>query len=101
MTGALEVEPATEIADPRFFRWRVERRYARDGEQESPQGWLASKPYGIQVHIRPGIQVLRTWSYEDVFAHDREDEFVAGVREAIDRVLSALDEPKLNILRPR
>jgi hypothetical protein len=84
-----------------FFRWLVERGYARDSELASLQEWLASKPLRIQLHIRPGIEARRTWPYADAFARDRKDEFVAEVREAIDRVLSALDEPKLNLIRPR
>jgi hypothetical protein len=90
-----------EIADPRFFHWLVERSYARDSERGSLEDWVNSKPSRTQVHIRPGIQVLRTWPYADVFAQDRKRGFVADVREAIDRMLYALDEPKLNLIRPR
>jgi hypothetical protein len=90
-----------EVADPRFFRWLVERGYARDGELESLDDWLNSKPSRIQLHIRPSIQILRTWPYAEAFAQGRESEFVTEVREAMDRALSALDEPKLNRIRPR
>ena len=90
-----------EVADPRFFDWLLRRGYARDGENGSLEEWVNSKPSGIQVHIRPGIEVRRTWPYADAFAPHRKGEFVAEVREAIDRVLSALDEPKLNLIRPR
>ena len=77
----------------------MERRYADDGELDSLQEWLDSKPARIQLHIRPGIQVLRTWSYTEAFARDRKDDFVVQVREAIDRVLSTLDEPTLNLMK--
>jgi O-acetyl-ADP-ribose deacetylase len=87
-----------EVADPRFFDWLVERSYACDSERGSLKDWLNSKPSGIQVHIRPGIQVRRSWPYADAFEQDRKREVVAEVREAIDRVLSALDEPKLNVI---
>jgi O-acetyl-ADP-ribose deacetylase len=90
-----------EVADPRFFRWLVKRGYAHESERASLDDWVNSKPPRIQLHIRPGIQVLRIWPYSDAFAQDRKDEFVAEVREAIDRVLFALDEPKLNLIRPR
>jgi hypothetical protein len=90
-----------EVADPRFFDWLVARSYADDSELGSLNDWLNSKPSGIQVHTRPGIQVLRTWPSADAFAQDRTGEFVAEVRDAIDRVMSALDEPKLNRIRPR
>lgn len=87
-----------EVADPRFFDWLVERGYACDSERGSLDDWLNSKPPRLQIHIRPGIQILRTWRYADAFAQNRGDEFVAEVRETIGRVLSALDEPKLNLI---
>jgi hypothetical protein len=89
-----------EVADPRFFDWLLSRGYARNSERRSLEDWLNSKPSGIQVHIRPGIEVRRTWPHADVFAQDRKDEVVTEIRQAVDRVLSALDEPKLNLIRP-
>ena len=79
-----------EIADPEFFRWLVDRRYALDSEEESLHEWLGGKAAGIQIHIRPGIQVTRTWLYADVFAIDRQDEIAAQVRDATDQILAAL-----------
>ena len=52
-----------EIADPDFFDWLVERRYALAAEAESLHHWLEGKKAGIQIHIRPGVQIRRTWSY--------------------------------------
>lgn len=83
-----------EIADPGFFRWLVDRRYALDSEEESLHEWLGGKAAGIQIHIRPGIQVTRTWLYADVFAIDRQDEIAAQVRDATDQILAALAQPK-------
>jgi hypothetical protein len=84
-----------EVANPRFFDWLLRRGYPRDGEKGSLEEWVNSKPSGTEVHIRPGIEVRRTWPSADEFAPDRKGEFVAEVREAVDRVLSALDEPRL------
>ena len=98
--GCAGARSRDEVADPRFFGWLVDRGYARDSELASLEEWLASKPPRIQLHIRPGIEARRTWPYADAFAQDRKDEFVVEVREAIDRVLSALDEPKLKAIRP-
>ena len=81
-----------EIADPHFFRWLVDRRYARADEEESLHEWLDSKAAGIQIHIRPGIQILRTWSYEDVFGVERQDQITTQVREATDEILTALGQ---------
>lgn len=85
-----------EVADPRFFRWLVERRYARAAEEESLHQWLDSKKAGIQVHVRPGIQILRTWSYEEAFAIEGQKEFAAQVREATNQILIALGQARLD-----
>lgn len=84
-----------QIADPSFFRWLAERRYASASEEDSLHEWLDSKQAGIQIHIRPGFQIIRTWSYDDAFAIDRQDEFVAQVREATNQILTAIGQPKL------
>jgi hypothetical protein len=84
-----------QIADPRFFRWLAERRYASDSEEQSLHEWLGSKKADILIHIRPGFQIIRTFSYDDAFAIDRQDEFVAQVRAATNQVLTALGQPKL------
>ncbi|CPZ33568.1 macro domain-containing protein [Mycobacteroides abscessus] len=81
-----------EIADPDFFGWLVERRYARAAEQESLHHWLDGKKAGIQIHIRPGVQIRRTWSYAEAFAVDNQHEFAAQVRKAADQVLIALGQ---------
>ena len=81
-----------EIADPGFFRWLVDRRYALDSEEESLHKWLGGKAAGIQIHIRPGIQITRTRPYADVFAVDRQDETAAQVRDATDQILAALGQ---------
>lgn len=84
-----------EIADPRFFQWLVERRYARADEEESLHQWLDSKKAGIQVHVRPGIQILRTWLYQEAFAIEGQNEFAAQVRDATNEILIALGQTQL------
>lgn len=89
-----------QLADPAFSRWVVEREYAHESELMSLDDWLVSKPSRLQVHIRPSIELLRTWPYAYAAEQHHQDEFVAEIHEAIDRVLSALDEPKLNTIGP-
>jgi O-acetyl-ADP-ribose deacetylase len=87
-----------QLADPIFSGWLVERQYAHESELASLDDWLASRPTRQQLHIRPSIEVLRTWPYAYAAEQDHQCEFVAEIREAIDRVLSALDEPALNVI---
>lgn len=90
----------SQVADPSFSDWLVERSYAHDNERGSLQDWLRSKSPATQIHIRPGIQILRTWPYGEAFGADRDSTFIVGVREAIDRVLLALEEPTLDLIQP-
>ncbi|MDT7766003.1 MAG: hypothetical protein QOC63_5423 [Mycobacterium sp.] len=89
-----------EVEDPSFGRWLVERGYATESELPTLDDWLNNHPTIEQFFIRPGVQVLRTWPLADPVGQVRWRVFVAEVREAIDRVLSALDEPKLSVLQP-
>ncbi|MEH3137686.1 MAG: hypothetical protein PGN30_22095 [Mycolicibacterium neoaurum] len=50
--------------------------------------------------VRPSIQVTRSWQYTDAVTRDRTGQLTAEVRDAINRLLSALDEPKLHDLTP-
>jgi len=87
-----------EIADPAFFRWLLERGYAQESEQRSLANWLSSKPSGMQIHIRPSIRVVRSWPYAHANKQDYKGQFVADVRETINKVLRALNEPGLEAL---
>lgn len=88
-----------QISDPAFFRWLVQRGYAHQSEQQSLKQWLAEKPSGTQIQIRPGIQVVRAWPAASASQLNTDGHFAADVGAAIDEVLSALDEPELAALR--
>ncbi|MBV5247066.1 macro domain-containing protein [Mycolicibacterium sp. PAM1] len=81
-----------ELADPGFFQWLAERRYASAAEEESLHHWLDSKKAGIQFHVRPGVQILRTWLYEEAFAIEGQNEFAVQVRNATNQILIALGQ---------
>lgn len=85
-----------EIADPGFFSWLADRRYALVTEEESLHQWLDSKKAGIQIHIRPGVQIRRTWSYAEAFAIESQKDFTAQVRKATDQILAALGQENLS-----
>jgi len=50
--------------------------------------------------IRPSIQVTRSWKLADAVAQDSTGQFIAEVREPINQVLAALDEPQLEDIQP-
>lgn len=80
--------------DTSFRQWLVERGYAAEYELADLDKWLIDHP-NIQIHIRPSVEILKTWSVQEATAMDRQGQFVLAVRTAIDRVLSALEEPPL------
>ncbi|WP_425005598.1 macro domain-containing protein [Mycolicibacterium sp. S3B2] len=94
-TGCAGGRTHAEVADPGFFSWLVERRYALAAEEDSLHQWLDSKKSGIQIHIRPGVQIRRTWSHAEEFASESQNDFAAQVRKAIDQMLTALGQENL------
>jgi hypothetical protein len=79
----------------------VDRSYAAHEDVATLDDWLYSKSPNIQFHIRPGVQLLKTWDLADAEAQDRRGEFTVEVRHAIDQVLSALGEAKIAELQPQ
>ncbi|MDV3135328.1 hypothetical protein [Mycobacterium sp. 29Ha] len=88
-----------QLRELSFRRWLVERNCAADDELSTLDDWLVTKSSGIKFHVRPGVQVLRTWRFPDLAVPERRAEFVAEVRQAIDQALTALGEPELNFLQ--
>jgi hypothetical protein len=47
---------------------------------------------------RPGIQVTRAWVYDDAVRLDSDGEaLIRQVREALNQIMAALDEPQLPV----
>jgi hypothetical protein len=88
-----------EIADPAFRRWLVDRDYAHPEDLPNLGDWLEHLSPRIQFHIRPGVEILRTWDVREAVSRDCAGEIVTDVRQAIDRILSAQDEPSLSAIR--
>ncbi|MBO0879203.1 MAG: hypothetical protein J2P17_02225 [Mycobacterium sp.] len=99
--GRANARSRQDIEDTGFRRWLVERGLAHDDELPTPDKWLNDHPTIKQFFIRPGVQILRIWPLTDTAAENQSRELVGEVRDAIDRVLSALHEPQLSALRPR
>lgn len=83
-----------QLVDARFRDWLVDRRYASDAETAALGSWLNDIPPSTQFHVRPSVEVTRSWS-ADALALDQRREFVADVRAAVDEILTALGQPTL------
>ncbi|ORV89483.1 hypothetical protein [Mycolicibacterium iranicum] len=78
-----------------FWDWLLERRYADRDDRQSFDMWLSRQPVRRQIHIRPGFEILRLWSLDEVGASDMSGRFASEVRECLDEILAALGEPSL------
>ncbi len=86
--------PRKELNDSLFREWLIERGYATDAEMASLDEWSERLPMD-NFDVRPSIQVTRSWKYADAVARDRTGQLTADVRDAINRLLATLNEPKL------
>lgn len=91
--------PREDINDPNFRHWLVERKYASESEMESLDEWANKLPMD-KFDIRPSIQVTRSWQFADAVVRDKTGQLIAEVHDAINQVLVALDEPRLEDIQP-
>jgi hypothetical protein len=92
--------PRDDLKDPSFRQWLVERGYASESEMESLDEWANKLPMD-KFDVRPSIQVTRSWQFTDAVARDSTGQFTAEVHKAINQILAALDEPKLEDIQPQ
>ncbi|MGE2835435.1 hypothetical protein [Mycobacterium sp. SMC-4] len=89
--------PRKELNDRAFREWILQRGYATNAEMGSLDQWSDRLPMD-KFDVRPSIQVTRSWQYADAVARDRTRQLTAEVRDAINTLLAALDEPQLHDL---
>jgi hypothetical protein len=54
-----------DIEDPSFWQWLLDRGYADTADRTTFENWLSRQPLRRQIHVRPGIQIQRTWEFGD------------------------------------
>lgn len=91
--------PREDVKDPSFRQWLVARGYATESEMESLDEWANKLPMD-HFDVRPSMQVTRSWQLADAVVRDRTGQLIAEVHEAINQVLAALDEPRLEDIEP-
>jgi len=87
-----------EIADKGFRQWLLNRHYATNKDLVGLSKWISARSAGLQIHVRPSVQIQRTWKLATAVALDQESHFADDVKHAIDSMLAALDEPPLGAL---
>ena len=91
--------PPEEIKDSAFRRWFVQRSYASESELPTLNEWADHLPRN-HFDVRPGIEISRSWPLVDAAARDRASGYVQEVRDEVNRLLTALGEPRLTCENP-
>jgi hypothetical protein len=92
-------KPVEEATDESFRNWLVNRNYSSREELADLDEWIG-KLRMDKFDVRPGIHVTRSWTISDAIARDADGKLADDVRDAINQVLEALDEPRLERLQP-
>ena len=75
-----------------LWPWLLERRYA-DARDERPLDEFLDRLGCRDAHLRPGIALQRTWSWQEAADLQQRRALVGELRSAVAEVLSMLDEP--------
>jgi O-acetyl-ADP-ribose deacetylase len=85
------------IEDPAFWQWLLARGYATSDDRASFETWVDMQPVKRQVHIRPSVRVTREWTWTEAAERDAQGTLKTEVRESINSILAALDQPTLGL----
>lgn len=89
-----------QLDDPATRHWLVDSQYASEEELPTLDSWLDSVSPNIQFHIRPGIELTRSWPVGEAQSIEERTAFVADVRATINDFLIALGQPSLGQSTP-
>lgn len=87
-----------QIQSKSFQDWLTKRRYAKKKDLDRLSQWLKQKSLGIKFHVRPSVQIVRTWELKQAVKLDVHGKFGQQVKQAVDQILTALGEPTLDEL---
>ena len=77
-----------------LWPWLLERRYADPGDEHELDEYIDRLYRGSRdAHLRPSIELRRTWSREEAVDLDHRGALVGELRSAVTEVLSMLNEP--------
>lgn len=77
---------------PDLWPWLLERGY-RSLKDESQLAGFLDRLGKRDAHLRPGIEIQRTWSRAGAASLDQRGALTGGLRAAVTELLGVLDEP--------
>jgi hypothetical protein len=85
-----------ETVRRQLWPWLLERGYATARDTDLLEPFLAGVARrNRDVHLRPGLALIRRWELEEVVALRRRGRLAEEIREAVSRILAAIDDPPL------
>ena len=84
--------------DDELWDWMLERGLVSERDMPAFEVYL-SQLLNRDAHVRSGIELNRTWSWDQAVALDEAGDLVGEVREAIRTMLDTLGEPMVPALR--
>ena len=88
-----------ELEDGTVWKWLLDRGYATPQDADGLRELLDRTQHN-DFYVRPGLQISKTWTWQDATELDDGGRLIPVVAEAIDDLLAALGEPDLAALRP-
>jgi len=82
-----------------LWPWLLERGYASERDAERLDPFLRALGRRF-AHLRPSMHVARSWSWSDAERLEDEGRLVGEIRDAVNAVLAALEEPLLSAESP-
>ena len=79
---------------PKLLDWLLDQRLASKSDLDGRDQFervLAGRP----IHLRAGLRVQRSWTWEEALRLDDAGLLAAAIRGALGEVLTRLDEPAL------
>ena len=81
-----------------LWPWLLERGYASAKDEDELEPFIGRlESRRRDAHLRPALRLLRRWEREDVAALGGHDQLAHVVREAMNRLLRAVDDPPLRV----
>ena len=83
-------------AREQLWPWLLQRGYATPVDADELEPFLERvKKANRDIHLRPGLALIRRWTREDVHALRLNGALADEIRGALSRLLEALDDPPL------
>jgi hypothetical protein len=84
-----------------LWPWLLKRGFASSEDESMLAPYLGKlRARRRPAHLRPGLRLLRRWTRDDVATLGTRDALAGQIRESVNRLLDAVDDPPLGSTTP-